>query len=68
MKTSNYTVNILEPNEGFYLTHKDNPGVILSKKVFLAVNDSQDNWIEITIEEGDKLHKEIEDKIKSENN
>lgn len=61
MKTSNYTVNIIEPNEGFYLTSKENPGEILSNKVFLAVTDSPENWIEISIEEGDKLHAEIEE-------
>ena len=59
MKISNYTVNIIEPNEGFYLTNKEKPGDILSKKVFLAVNDSAENWIEISIEEGDALHAEI---------
>ena len=59
MKISNYTVNIIEPNEGFYLTNKENPGEILSKKVFLAVNDSAENWIEISIEEGDTLHAEL---------
>ena len=65
MKISNYTVNIIEPNEGFYLTNKENPGDILSKKVFLAVNDSAENWIEISIEEGDALHAEIIKKKKS---
>ena len=59
MKISNYTVNIIEPNEGFYLTNKENPGDILSKKVFLAANDSAENWVEISIEEGDALHAQI---------
>ena len=59
MKISNYTVNIIEPNEGFYLTNKENPGEILSKKVFLAANDSAENWVEISIEEGDALHAQI---------
>ncbi len=66
MKTSNYTVNIIEPNEGFYLTHKDNPGDTLSNKVFLAATDSPDNWMEISIEEGDKLNAEIEQRRKEE--
>lgn len=56
MKVSNYTVNVIEPNDGFYLTNKENPGDILSKKIFLAVNDSAENWVEISIEEGDALH------------
>ena len=59
MKVSNYTVNIIEPNDGFYLTNKENPGDILSKKIFLAANDSAENWIEISIEEGDALHAKI---------
>ena len=59
MKVSNYTVNVIEPNDGFYLTNKENPGDILSKKVFLAANDSAENWVEISIEEGDALHAQI---------
>ena len=59
MKVSNYTVNIIEPNDGFYLTNKENPGYILSKRVFLAANDSAENWVEISIEEGDALHAQI---------
>ena len=59
MKVSNYTVNIIEPNDGFYLTNKENPGDILSKKIFLAANDSAENWVEISIEEGDTLHAQI---------
>ena len=59
MKVSNYTVNIIEPNDGFYLTNKENPGDILSKKVFLAANDSAENWVEISIKEGDALHAQI---------
>ena len=65
MKVSNYTVNIIEPNEGFYLTNKENPGDILSKKVFLAANDSAENWVEISIEEGDALHAQIIEEIKA---
>ena len=69
MKVSNYTVNIIEPNDGLYLTNKENPGDILSKKVFLAANDSAENWVEISIEEGDALHAQIikERKTKEEN-
>lgn len=59
MKVSNYTVNVIEPNDGFYLTNKENPGDILSKKIFLAANDSAENWVEISIEEGDALHAQV---------
>lgn len=51
MIKSNYTVQVIEPSEGYFLTQKANPGNIMSKKVFLAVNDSIENWIEVTEEE-----------------
>lgn len=54
MKTSNYTVRIIEPNENLFLTQKSNPGVVISKKVYLAIDDTPENWIEITQEEVDK--------------
>ena len=61
MKQSNYTVQIIEPSEGFTLTQageleaKDR---ILSKKIFLAVNDSPDNWKEITDAEAEAIKAE----------
>lgn len=64
MKQSNYTIQIIEPSEGFYLTRKDNRGDILSKKVFLAVNDSPDNWEEIEESEGEFLHETLLEKEK----
>lgn len=64
MKQSNYTIQIIEPNEGFYLTRKDNRGEILYKKVFLAVNDSPDNWEEIEESEGESLHEMLLEKEK----
>lgn len=51
MIKSNYTVQVIEPSEGYFLTQKSNPGNIMSKKVFLAINDSIENWIEVTEEE-----------------
>lgn len=54
MKTSNYTVRIIEPNENLFLTQKSNPGVVISKKVYLAIDDAPENWVEITQEEVDK--------------
>lgn len=53
MKTSNYTVQILEPTNG-WLTQVEDVEIqsrIFSKKVFLAINDTVDNWKEITEEE-----------------
>ena len=64
MKQSNYTIQIIAPSEGFYLTRKDNRGEILSKKVFLAVNDSPDNWEEIEESEGESLHEILLEKEK----
>ena len=53
MKQSNYTVQIIEPTNG-WLTQSQEIEIqnrVFSKKVFLAVNDSIDNWKEITEEE-----------------
>ena len=67
MKQSNYTVIILEPMEG-WLTQKENVEIqnrVFSKKVFLAVNDSIDNWTEITEEEYAAYQVELEEYNKS---
>ena len=61
MKKSNYTVQIIEPSEGYTLTQSADVEVrerILSKKIFLAVNDSPDNWKEITDVEADEIRVE----------
>lgn len=57
MKTSNYTVQILEPSEG-WLTQSQDVEIqdrILSKKVFLAITDSIENWKEITDIEAEEI-------------
>lgn len=61
MKKSNYTVQIIEPSEGYTLTQSKEVEVqdrILSKKIFLAVNDSPDNWKEITDAEAEAIKAE----------
>lgn len=61
MKKSNYTVQIIEPNEGFTLTQSAEVDVkarIFSKKIYLAVNDSPDNWKEITDVEAEAIKAE----------
>ena len=61
MKKSNYTVQIIEPSEGYTLTQFADVEVkdrILSKKIFLAVNDSPDNYKEITDKEADEIRVE----------
>ena len=65
MKKSNYTVQIIEPSEGYTLTQSKEVEVrdrILSKKIFLAVNDSPDNWKEITDAEAEAIKAEEERK------
>ena len=61
MKKSNYTVQIIEPSEGYTLTQSKEVEVrdrILSKKIFLAVNDTPDNWKEITDAEAEAIKAE----------
>lgn len=69
METSNYTVRVLTPsNESGYLTQSAEVNVedrILSKKVFLAINDSESNWKEISKEEGDAI-KEQQEQLRNE--
>ena len=61
MKTSNINIRVIEPSDGYYLTkknRKDGEEIILSNKVILSAKDSEDNWEEISIEEGDRLKAE----------
>lgn len=63
MIQSNYTVRIIEPSEGYTLTQSaevETEYRVLSKKVFLAVNDSLDNWKEITDAEADEIRSQQE--------
>ena len=63
MKQSTYSVTILEPTDGHTLTQSGEVEIqerILSKKVFLAVNDHPSNWKEITDAEAEEIRKERE--------
>ena len=63
MKNTSYTVQIIEPSEG-WLTQSQEIEIqsrIFSKKVFLAINDSIDNWKEITEEEYQAYQVELEE-------
>lgn len=65
MKTSNYTVVILEPENG-YLTQSADIDVTnrtLSKKVYLSANDSPENWKEITEDEAEDYRKQKEEAV-----
>ncbi|WP_073346082.1 hypothetical protein [Bacteroides congonensis] len=59
MKQSTYTVQIIQPTEGHILTQASTDielsDRIFSEKIFLGINDSIDNWKEITIEESEDL-------------
>ena len=61
MKESTISIRVIEPREGYYLTKREKvegEPIILSKKVILSAKDSPDNWMEIPIEEGDRLQEE----------
>lgn len=64
MIISNYTMKILEPSSGHSLTQAytdmELQERIFSKKVYLGVNDSEDNWKEISDEEVEAFQAEIE--------
>ena len=46
MKTEKVEITMIEASEGMTLINKD--GKTMGKKVYLAVNDSVENWSEIT--------------------
>lgn len=69
MKQSNYTVIIIEPSEGYTLTQSADVEVkdrILSKKIYLAINDSIANYKEITDKEAEDIRLEQERLAKEE--
>lgn len=54
METKTISIQVLTPSEGMYLTQvnrNENDEPIMSKKVI----NPQDEWIEIPIEEGDRI-------------
>jgi len=64
MKQSEYITRVLEASEGYTLTQSaDVPLMerILVKKVYLAVNDSPDNWTEITDAEAEEIKRQQEE-------
>lgn len=63
MKQTEYSVQIIEAEEGKTLTQAADVTLqerVFSKKLYLAVNDSPDNWKEITDEEAATLKAEAE--------
>lgn len=59
MTTGTYTVTVLTASDGHKLTQADTTlsadKRTLASKIFLAVNDSADNWTEITDEEAETI-------------
>lgn len=69
MKQTAYTVQVVQPSDGHVLTQSadiDLKDRIFSEKIFLGVNDSIDNWKEITIKEADDLKQKQRDLIEKE--
>lgn len=69
MKSSNFSVTVLEPSEGYTLTQAGEVDVqsrILSKKVYLAVTDKAENWTEITDAEAEDIRKQQEEAAQDE--
>lgn len=61
MKESTINIRVIKPSEGRYLTKRvkvEGEPIILSEKVILSAKDSPDNWMEIPIEEGERLREE----------
>lgn len=58
MKQSNYTVQVIEPSTGYTLTNSEHS--VFSKKIFLGINDSPENYFEITDEEAERIMTEKE--------
>lgn len=69
MKNSSVTVQIIEPDDGMWLTQAEDVEILtraFSKKVYLAVNDSQENWKEITQAEYEQYQAQVEAAILAE--
>ena len=67
MVESTYTTRVLTASEGCFLTQANLESVenaILSTEVYLAVNDSPENWKEITEEEARIIIKKQEEERK----
>lgn len=58
METKKVEITKLIAAEGHTLINKD--GVTMGKRVFLSVNDSVENWSEITDAEADEIRARLE--------
>ena len=67
MTITDYTMRILEPSSGLVLTQSNDVDIlerILTDKLYLGVNDSPDNWKEITNTEADEIRQKQEELAK----
>jgi hypothetical protein len=73
MEQTTYTTRVLIPTKGFKITQADDATPlqerIFSDKIYLAVNDSPDNYKEITLAQAEELQRqqqaEIEEQTKN---
>ena len=64
METKKVEITKLIAAEGHTLINKD--GVTMGKRVFLSVNDSVENWSEITDEEAAEIRARLEAEAQAE--
>ena len=67
MEQTTYTTSVLIPTNGYKITQADDATPlqerIFSDKLYLAVNDSPDNYKEITIAQADELQRQQQAEI-----
>ncbi len=62
-------VTVIKPAEGYKLTQAGEVKIenrVISERVFLAVNDSVDNWTEITDAEAEEILKQQQKEVENE--
>lgn len=68
-KVKQVNVRILKPNAGCLLTQSAEVELqnrVFSEEIWLASNDSSDNWKDISIEEAEQIKKQQEELISNE--
>ena len=58
MKTEKVEITCIEASDGMTLINKD--GRTMGKKLYLSINDSVENWSEITDAEADEIQERLE--------
>lgn len=70
-ETMNVTVRVIVPDSGNVLTQASDVDIkerVFSEKIWLACNDSPDNWKEISEAEANELRKQKEEAEKASEN